>query len=132
MLIIVTMLIYDLSTYADKFDGIQFHLSNPHTLLMDLAQEHSEYMAAREKQDHSRFNERYDLIKSRLNLSATEICAESWVWETKPEEIALSMFKSWEYSPGHWRVASKIHKFYGEGLARGQNGIWYATVLVAD
>lgn len=99
-----------------------------------LAYEHAKYMSLCEQQGHQFFQRRYDLIKEEMSLRATEICAESWKWQEHDDYVALGkeMFKCWKYSPGHWAVASKKHKAYGAGMCMGDNGIWYACILVAD
>lgn len=99
-----------------------------------LAYEHARYMASKELQGHQLFERRYNLVKEELSLKATEICAESWKWQefaTYPE-LGQEMFKCWKQSPGHWAVVDKVHKKYGAGMVMGDNGIWYACILVGD
>jgi len=108
--------------------------SEPHDLLQSLARGHAQYQATKRRQGHQRFQERFDAIYEALGLSAAEIAAESWGRQRNDPlpEIGTEMFRCWEQSPGHWRVASARHKYFGADMAQGDNGVWYACILVAD
>ena len=123
-----------LAEVGRTYEGANVGWSQPHSLLEELAQQHSDEMAKRELQDHSGFQQRFDKIHRNLGLVAAEICAESWDWQRNdtPEQLATDAFLSWSQSPGHWSVASKKHRYAGYGMAKGKNGIWYATILVCD
>jgi len=110
------------------FDGRQ------QALLDQLAGEHAAYQARVRRQGHQDFQARYDRIRAALGMAAIEICAESWRHDAgKPvDAIARTQYEAWQQSPGHWSVASTSHAAWGAGMARGSNGIWYATILVAD
>lgn len=116
------------------YPGAQVCDSEENEALMIMAQTHAAYMARVCQQGHQGFQERFDGIRAATGLSAAEICAESWPWQTEepPEALGREMFKCWAQSPGHWRVAAASHRFYGAGMAKGRNGIWYACILVAD
>ena len=114
-----------------KFPSVKVFEGTRHQLLMDLAEDHADFMALRNTQGHQEFQARYDQIKKELNLSATEICAESWPWIKELNEIAQDMFESWEHSSGHWAVCTKVPKYFGCAMAQGKK-IWYACILVAN
>lgn len=119
---------------GSAFPGAHVCESEPHDLLMRLAREHSQYQAERQTQGHQGFQQRFETIYRELGLYAAEICAETWDRQEfdKPLEIGTEMFRCWKGSPGHWRVASERHRWFGASVARGMNGIWYATIIVAD
>jgi len=120
----------------------------PHELLMDLAEEHAEYMAAANQQGHQNWVTRYNKIKSESDLKATEICAESWPWEKAHKIAAESMWKAWFFAEGtprnyptltpvssnvlsHKDVCITQHDFFGAAMARGDR-VWYACIIVGD
>ncbi|MCK9569138.1 hypothetical protein M0R72_09365 [Candidatus Pacearchaeota archaeon] len=121
-----------------KFAGCKACNSEQHELLQRLATEHAVYMATRNRLGHDGFNKRYQQIQNELGLSASEIAAESWPIEGTESlaDIANQMFKAWKYSSGHWKIASKQHKYFGAEMLRGKTKrkrtIWYAVILVAD
>jgi hypothetical protein len=67
-------------------------------------------------------------------MVASEIACESWPEQASSPmpDLAQEMFKCWQESPGHWAIASKPHACYGADMIQGLDGIWYATILVAD
>lgn len=113
------------------FTGVKVFEGDPHPLLQQLAEKHANYMATVNVQGHQQFQARYDEIKKELQLSATEICAESWPWIKEMNEIAKDMFKSWQQSEGHWRVCINKPKFFGGAMAQGKR-VWYACIIVAN
>ena len=116
------------------YPGAHVCESEPHDLLQSLARGHAQYQASRQRQGHQRFQERFDAIYKALGLSAAEIAAESWERQRDDPLLAIGveMFRCWEQSSGHWRVASTKHKYFGADMAQGNNGVWYACILVAD
>jgi|GEM_PF-2298067 len=117
-----------------EFPDVRCFEGRQQALLDQLAGEHAAYQARMRRQGHQQFQARYDRVRKTLGLGAVEICAESWRHDAgKPVEvIARSQYEAWRQSPGHWSVASTSHAAWGAGMARGSNGIWYATILVAD
>lgn len=117
-----------------EYNGAHVCESENHPLLQKLATQHAKYMAMVRTQGHQGFQLRYDQIYESLHLSAAEICAETWKWQASesPKQWGLEAFKCWQQSPGHWKVASKKHKFFGAEMAKGSNGVVYACILVAD
>jgi hypothetical protein len=109
-------------------------------LLMVFAQEAAAIQAQYRRQGHHDWDRRRHKILAAIAAAADgvrgveEICAESWAdHDGYPlEVISREMFESWRTSRGHWSVASRVHARLGAGMARGANGIWYATILVAD
>jgi hypothetical protein len=74
-------------------------------------------------------------IKAATGLIPTEICAESWPWETEWSELKLweAAMRDWRMAGGgHWAVASRAHKWMGAAMAKSKSGRWYFCVLVAD
>ncbi len=112
-----------------RYSGVRVFNGDRHPLLQELAQGHAEYMATRNRGGHQWFLSRFDRVAGELSMVATEICAQSWTWQAESPlvELGEEMFRCWEQSPGHWRVASSPHVFYG-----AWRGIWFACVLVAD
>jgi hypothetical protein len=115
------------------FPGARVFEGQPDPQLQAFAREHAEYQARTQQQGHQRWETRFHAISKAMgNRPPTEICAESWPWEkdAAPETVGRSMFQAWRQSPGHWRVASTPSLQYGAAMARGRNGIWYATIIV--
>jgi len=106
--------------------------SKQDSVLMQFAQAHSEHQARIRLQGHHRWESRKYKIQNIVGGNVEEICAESWYWNITPRDVANDMYKSWSQSPGHWSVVIQKHKAYGVGIAKGRNGIWYATILVKD
>lgn len=117
-----------------EYPGARICRSEYDTLLASLAQDHANYMARVDRQGHQHFQSRYQRVREELGLSAVEICAESWPDQRDSSmwEIGQEMFECWQQSSGHWAVASRVHKRFGDGLAQGASGVWYACLLAAD
>ena len=120
-----------------EFPGAHVCESEQHPWLMKAAQEHADYQAKVEQQSHQLFMAPgfFDDACEATGVSyVAEIAAESWSDQTHADgpTLGLDAFKSWNASPGHWRVASTKHRFYGAGMALGADGIWYSTILTAD
>jgi hypothetical protein len=118
------------------YDGANVCFSTPHHLMMKLATEHAVSMAASHHQSHNGFDQRYALMQKEITdcISFAEICAESWSWQADDsmEDLGKEMFKCWEQSEGHWKIASVKHKYFGCDMKRGSNNIWYACIIVGD
>ena len=116
------------------FPGAQVTASPLHPTLVELAQDHAAWQAEREQLGHQGFCGRFTIIQQNIGLSAAEICAESWPEQAGDSMTAVGweMFKCWRQSPGHWRVAAQKHRYWGGAMRQGRNGIWYATIIVAD
>ena len=117
------------------FPGARVFEGQPHPQLQAFARAHAEYQAAAGQQGHQLWERRFQTIRQVMDgRPPTEICAESWPWETdaSPCDVGTSMFKAWRGSPGHWRVAARPCRYYGAAMARGANGIWYACIIVVD
>lgn len=118
------------------YSGALVCYSPKNPILMQSAQDHAEYQAKWQRQGHQNWEQRKMLIQAKVPGNVEEICAESWppafCRDPSPEGIGREMFASWRASPGHWSVASRLHGSYGAGIARGSNGVWYATIQVSD
>jgi hypothetical protein len=116
------------------WDGSRVHEGLRDPYLVEVAQDHADYMARVDQQGHQRFKQRAARIRRDLMLSPTEVCAETWIWQEydRPLELGKELFRCWEQSSGHWSVVSQPHRRYGDGLAKSTTGIWYGCVIVAD
>lgn len=116
------------------FPGAMVCQSPPHPLLMELAAKHAMHMARVRLQSHRGFGARFAQLRKEGLGDAAEICAQSWARQADDtmQQLGYEMFKCWKQSPGHWTVASRTHKYWGGGIARGRNGIVYACILVVD
>jgi len=107
--------------------------------LVTMAQGYAEQMAHIGSQSyrgrgHFGWTGRHAAILRVLGMDGDEITAESWPWEgdAPMSQIARGMFDAWRQSPGHWRIASRPHRRFGDGLAKSRRGIWYACIIVAN
>ena len=117
-----------------KYEGAHICESEINQFMMDKAQTHAEYEAVH-GQGHQGFSDRVAALQLQVGpYQYAEICAESWPEQkdATPEELGVEFFKCWKTSSGHWRVASKPHKYFGVGVAKGRNGVYYSCILVAD
>jgi SAM-dependent methyltransferase len=122
------------------YPGVRFHEGIRDAFLVGLAEENSRKQAARDRQDHYGFQQRYDEVHETLGMRAVEVTAESWYWQSNEpmNVIAKGMYDSWVQSRGpppradHWGVVSKPHKRYGDAISKSRRGVYYATILVAD
>jgi hypothetical protein len=91
-------------------------------------------MADHKTLGHQNFQQRWDTIRSILGVNASEIAAETWDRQKDDslEAVADEMFRCWRQSPGHWRVASVKHTYFGGDMAQGEDGIWYSCMIGAD
>jgi len=120
---------------ARIYPGVRFHEGVRDPLLVQLAQDCADLLVrngeAEYAQDgHPGWDERFHEIRKALGMTGVEVTAMARPGEG--DDIGHEVFYDWERSAGHWRVVSTPHKRYGDGLAKSQNGIWYATVVVAD
>ena len=111
-------------------------LASMHDPVLDVfAQAHAERQAACCCQGHQGFEKRAaKLLAMFPGRQVAEICAESWRWQAECSEAELwaEAVHCWRQSPGHWSVACRRHWRIGAGLAKGNNGVWYATILAVD
>ncbi len=135
--IILVMLVVIAAKAASPSDDADAYDSPPHKALDRLAEGYAQQMARNQFQDgHGGwFEGRYQKALQVTGCdSAQEITAESWVgqpnlsWEDQWEEFA----ESWRQSKGHWRIASRKHKWIGSGSACSRNGTWYGCLIVVD
>lgn len=114
-------------------NGAQVCKSPKHQMLSNMAQIHAESMAKRQKTDHQDFNHRAGHIYRSLNLMASEICAQTTVAPTGLNNtVGDEVWQAWRQSQAHWSVAKDAHVYWGGGMAMGDNGVWYACIIVAD
>jgi hypothetical protein len=124
-----------LITAGNKYPGANVCRSEPNAILMEMAARHAKYQASICVQGHQNFDARCNELRKTLgNFEYAEICAESWPEQVNDsmEALGWEMFKCWKYSPGHWSVACKQHRYFGASMSRGANGTWYACIIVAD
>ncbi len=120
---------------GQQYPGARVCSSEPHKVLMWMAQKHSEYQASINQLGHQHWERRVRVLEEKMGPRRfAEICAESWSWQEKNSYVALGweMFRCWRQSRGHWSVACRKHKWFGAGMAKSRRGIWYATIIVAD
>ncbi|MFH1924627.1 MAG: thioredoxin family protein [Planctomycetota bacterium] len=86
------------------------------------------YQARIHHQGHQNWDQRFHRINATLppEVSASEVCAESWPGEHLLE-AAIECVRCWRFSSGHWGAVRARHPVYGYDMKRGSNGIWYAT-----
>jgi len=115
--------------------AVRIHPENPASTegeidpkLVDEARSHSEHQARIRLQGHHQWNSRFRRINTKLpsDLSACEVCAESWPGESLVE-AAVECVRSWRHSSGHWSAVRARHRVWGYDMKRGHNGVWYAT-----
>ena len=117
------------------YPGAHVCESRQHPEMMRIAWNHARFQANTQSQGHQGWNARQAELRRILgNLTFAEICAESWDWQKHETmfNLGTEMFRCWRKSPGHWRVASQKHRFFGSGMALGNNGIWYSCIIVGD
>jgi hypothetical protein len=106
--------------------------SKPHPLMMALANKHALEQADVRRQSHNGFDMRAaDVMRQFPGAEVSEICAESWPNQTDVES-ADDAYVSWRQSPGHWKACNSPHTWFGYGMARGKNGIWYDCGIFAN
>ena len=111
-------------------------LASIHDPALDtLAQAHAERQAACCRQGHQGFERRAaKLLAVFPGRQVAEICAESWFWQAECSEAQLwaEAVRCWRQSCGHWSVACRRHWRIGAGMAKGENDVWYLTVIAVD
>jgi len=118
-----------------EFPGARACQSEHHPALQTAAEQHARYQARVCRQGHQRWAQRSEQLARKIpGVQFCEICAESWDRQRDEPlpEIAREMYRCWKQSPGHWRVASTRHRYFGAAMAQGRNGIWYACIIVGD
>ena len=116
------------------FPGVRCLSGTQDPMIQQLATDAAQLQALRERCGHWDFDARFMQIQQDLSMLASEIAAMSWPEQKDLVMRALGdeMWKCWRESPGHWAIASKPHARYGLDMVQAKNGIWFATVLVAD
>lgn len=120
------------------YPGANVTQSTRHPYLDSLAQKHSEYQARVRVQGHQNWNTRFNQCLQKFGQSSrpVEICAESWPWDWNlpPEKVGRTMYNAWRQSAGHWKIASRKHKYAGYGMAQEKGGKrrWFATIITVD
>ena len=112
---------------------LSLRTGEPHEVLQAMAAEHSRLCARIQRLGHHNWNSRYQALTRLLPEfhNFREIAAQSWENRTA-ETAAREMYESWEHSPGHWKTCNGQCSIFGMSMARGANGIWYATEICAD
>ena len=115
--------------------AVRIHSESPEStagefspLLSEEAEMHSRHQASISRQGHHQWETRFHRINAKLPkaLLAQEICAESWSGQ-RLLAAALECVRSWRQSPGHWDAVRTYHPLFAYDMARGSNGVWYAT-----
>ncbi len=117
------------------YTGARVCQSIEHPSLWLVARDHARYQAKHKKQGHQNWEARRGVLRRKIpGYTFTEICAESWYWETDESLYTLGwgMFEGWSQSRGHWKIASKKHDIFGASMALGKDGIWYACIIVGN
>lgn len=123
---------------ARLYPGVQFQEGVRDDYLVNMAQVCSELLAKKgpkvyRRDGHPNWEARYQTLR-KLGLRAVEVTAQAdaSLANASEEAIVQNLYDAWKQSSGHWRVISKTHQRYGDGLARSAGGIWYGTIIVAD
>jgi hypothetical protein len=96
-------------------------------ILSSAATSHSRHQASISLQGHHNWEARFQTLYAQLGGEPpTEVCAESWSGESLVT-AAFGCVHSWRQSPEHWSAVRAAHPAYGFDIARGGNGVWYAT-----
>lgn len=121
---------------GQDYDGARVCQSVEHPKLWRAAQEQARYQAKHKKQGHQNWGARQRVLHKKIpGYVFKEICAESWYWETDESLYTLGwgMFEAWHGAGGgHWSIASKKHDIFGASMALGENGVWYACIIVGN
>ena len=97
---------------GSMFEGAHVCESAWSDFLYDLVSSHARYMAEHQKQGHQYFEQRFLIVRKELGLKATEICAESWEWQTILPYDQLGWHKN--HSCQIVPYAALRHLVYGE------------------
>ena len=121
-------LIYAVRTHPDHPESTE---GEPNPVLLEEAQNHSQYQADIRVQGHHFWGSRFARILSVLPgvASPREVCAESWGGQNLVE-AAIECVRCWRTSSGHWSAVRAQSRFFGYDMKRGANGVWYATGIV--
>jgi len=117
------------------YAGARVCQSIEHSTLWLAARDHARYQAQHKLQGHQNWEQRVRVLHKKIpGYTFREICAESWYWKTDETLYTLGwdMFDSWSHSRGHWKVASEKHDMFGASMALGEDGVWYACIIVGD
>jgi hypothetical protein len=106
-------------------------LGCPDCRLLAEAESHSQYQAYIRVQGHHGWGARFPRIAAMLGCSPREVCAESWPRQSMVES-AIECVRCWRLSSGHWSAVQAPNRAFGYDMKRGDNGVWYATGIVAE
>ena len=99
----------------------------PRNELFRASRRHSEHQADIRRQGHHNWEARFHEIWQRVGgRHPVEVCAESWP-NSGLLNACLDCVHSWRHSSGHWAAVAARQPGFGYDIARGSNGIWYAT-----
>jgi hypothetical protein len=103
-----------------------------HPVLQKAAEDQAAYQAAIRAQGHWNWQSRVGQLYREMPdcCEFSEVCNESWPGQDA-EAAAHEMYRSWRLSPGHWSAVNGSCDYWGYAMARGSNGIWYATGIFA-
>lgn len=103
---------------------------------MELSQVAADLQAKQDRCGHPGWVEDrfYAVLGLGLGKQADEIAAMSWPDRSDGplSDIGDQMFEAWRQSSGHWRTASRVHAWFGAGMARSVRGTWYAAIITVD
>ncbi|MGA2059101.1 MAG: hypothetical protein ABSG67_01370 [Thermoguttaceae bacterium] len=103
-----------------------------HPILQKAAENQAAYQARIHAQGHWNWESRVQQLYREMPDCGefAEVCNQSWAGQDV-ESAAHEMYRSWRLSPGHWSAVNGTCDYWGYAMARGSNGIWYATGIFA-
>jgi len=126
--------LHDLMVAGNAYEGANVHRSQWSPALAVSAQYNSDRCCYLHRGGHHLWDKRFqELVTTGLANTFGEINSEAWKRQENcnPVELWTEAFRCWSHSKGHWQVASKVHKWFGAGLAKSDRGIWYMTIVAA-
>jgi hypothetical protein len=89
---------------------------------------HSGHQARIRLQGHHNWSSRAGKLMNQVaGAPPVEVCAESWPNPKSLLAACIDCVHSWRQSSGHWSAVRRAQPGYGYDIAKGSNGIWYAT-----
>ncbi len=120
---------------GQTYPGVLVCQSQSNGALMDVAARHATYQAAMQRMGHQLWRSRTIELRWRVGpYNFEEVCADSWPHQEhlSPVDIGRQMFSTWQKSPPHWKLVTRIHKYFGYGMAKSTRGIWYSCIITAN